>query len=156
MFAFAVLIAVPVSAQSPKAEVKGKVGSANVTIVYSQPSARGRKIMGELVPWGKVWRTGANEATTIEFDKTVKIEGKVLAAGKYALFTIPNQDTWTIIFNSVPNQFGHFSYDEKKDVLRVTVKPAKSAQFVETFTISTDKDQVNLAWENTTVAFKVK
>lgn len=159
LFVMAVLMAMPLAAQaqkSPKAEVKGKVGGANVTIVYSQPSARGRKVMGELVPYGKVWRTGANAATTIEFDKAVKIEGKDLAAGKYALFTIPNEKEWTIIFNSVADQFGHFDYNESKDVLRVTAKPEKAANFVETFTISTDKDKVMMAWENTTVAFKVK
>jgi hypothetical protein len=158
LLAMVVLMAMPLAAQqkSPKAEAKGKVGDANVTIVYSQPSARGRKVMGELVPWGKVWRTGANAATTIEFDKAVKIEGKDLAAGKYALFSIPGEKEWTIIFNSVADQFGHFDYNETKDVLRVTVKPEKTAQFVESFTITTEKDKVRLAWENTAVAFKVK
>src|SRR6188768_4545868 len=97
---------------SPQATATGKIGAANVKIVYCQPSARGRKIMGGLVPYGEVWRTGANEATTIEFDKPVKIEGKDLPAGKYALFTIPNEKEWTIIFNKDVKQWGAFNYKE--------------------------------------------
>ena len=142
--------------KSPKAEVEGQVGKAKVKIVYSQPSARERKIMGGLVPFGEVWRTGANMATTIEFDKPVKIEGKDLAAGKYALFTIPNENEWTIIINKNYDQMGAFNYDEKEDVLRVKVKPGKTEQFVETFTITPEKDQISMKWENTVVAFKVK
>lgn len=141
---------------SPKAEVSGTVGGANVDIVYCRPSADKRKIMGELVPFGKVWRTGANAATTIEFDKDVKIEGKSVPAGKYALFTIPNENEWTIILNKDFNQQGAYNYDESKDVLRVSVKPKKSDQYVETFTITPEKDKVNLKWENTEVGFKVK
>ena len=141
---------------SPKAEVSETVGSSKVKIVYSQPSARGRKVMGELVPFDKVWRTGANEPTTIEFDKAVKIEGKDLPAGKYALFTIPGEKEWTIIFNKDFKQWGHFNYQESEDVLRVKVKPSKTPAFVETFTIAPEKDQVSLKWENTAVAFKVK
>jgi hypothetical protein len=141
---------------SPKAEANGTVGPAKVNIVYCQPSARGRKIMGGLVPYGEVWRTGANEATTIEFDKAVKIEGKDLPAGKYALFTIPGENEWTIIFNKGTKQWGAYNYKKDEDVLRVNVKPAKSSKFVETFTITPEKDQVKLEWENTAVAFKVK
>jgi hypothetical protein len=141
---------------SPKAEVSGKAGNANVKIVYCQPSAKGRKIMGGLVPYGEVWRTGANEATTIEFDKPVKVEGKELAAGKYSLFTIPGENEWTIIFNKESNQWGAYKYKDTDDVLRVTVKPTKTDSFVETFTIDTGKDKVNLKWENTAVAFNVK
>lgn len=141
---------------SPKAEVSGKAGAANVKIVYSQPSAKGRKIMGGLVPYGQVWRTGANEATTIEFDKPVKVEGKDLAAGTYSLFTIPGENEWTIIFNKEVKQWGAYKYKDSDDVLRVTVKPTKTSTFVETFTIGTGKDEVNMKWENTAVAFKVK
>jgi hypothetical protein len=153
-----VIAAIPASAQkqSPKAETKANLGSANVTIVYSQPSARGRKIVGGLVPYGEVWRTGANEATTIEFDKNVKVEGKDLAAGKYAMYSIPeNENEWTIIFNKEHKKWGT-EYNAAADVLRVKAKATKSPDFVETFTISTEKDQVLLKWENTVVAFKVK
>lgn len=141
---------------SPQATATGKVGAANVKIVYSQPSARGRKIMGGLVPYGEVWRTGANEATTIEFDKPVKIEGKDLAAGKYALFTIPGENEWTIIINKDVKQWGAFKYKESDDVLRVSVKPTKTSAPVEQFNIAVGKDDVQLKWENTAVAFKVK
>jgi len=141
---------------SPKAELNATAGKSKVKVVYCQPSARGRKIMGGLVPFGEVWRTGANEATTISFDESVKIEGKDLAAGKYALFTIPNENEWTIIFNKDVKQWGHYNYDEKEDVLRVNVKPTKTTDFVETFTITAENDQIVLKWENTAVAFKVK
>ena len=141
---------------SPQATATGKIGAANVKIVYCQPSARGRKIMGGLVPYGEVWRTGANEATTIEIDKPVKIEGKDLAAGKYSLFTIPGENEWTIIFNKDAKQWGAYKYKQEDDVLRVTVKPTKAAAPVETFNIAVGKDDVQLKWENTAVAFKVK
>jgi hypothetical protein len=158
--AFIMMLALPAWSQdkpaSPKAEANGTIGSSKVKIVYCQPSARGRKIMGSLVPYGDVWRTGANEATTIEFDKPVKVEGKELAAGKYALFTIPNENEWTIIFNKDHKQWGAYNYNPKEDVLRVTVKPEKTKDFVETFNIATEKDQVVMKWENTAVAFKVK
>jgi hypothetical protein len=141
---------------SPQATATGKIGAANVKIVYCQPSARGRKIMGGLVPYGEVWRTGANEATTFEIDKPVKIEGKDLAAGKYSLFTIPGENEWTIIFNKDAKQWGAYKYKQEDDVLRVAVKPTKAAAPVETFNIAVGKDDVQLKWENTAVAFKVK
>lgn len=141
---------------SPKAEVEATIGNSPVKVVYCQPSARGRKIMGGLVPYGEVWRTGANEATTITFDNDVKIEGKDLPAGKYALFTIPDEKEWTIIFNKDTKQWGHYNYNQAQDVLRVKVKPAKTGEFVETFTIAPEKDQLVLKWENTAVAFKIK
>ena len=142
---------------SPLAIATGKIGAANVKIVYSQPSAKGRKIMGELVPYNKeVWRTGANAATTIQFDKPVKIEGKDVAAGKYALFTIPGETEWIIIISKNSDQMGAFGYTEKDDLLRVVVKPSKINEFVETFTIKVGNDEVLLTWENTAVAFKVK
>jgi hypothetical protein len=112
--------------------------------------------MGGLVPFGEVWRTGANEATTIEFDKPVKIEGKELAAGKYALFTIPGESEWTVIFNSDTKQWGAYNYKDKDDVLRVKVKPSKAPAFVETFNISVVKDEIVMKWENTAVAVKAK
>jgi hypothetical protein len=141
---------------SPPAEVSQKVGEATVTINYSQPAVKEREIWGGLVPYGKVWRTGANEATTFEVSKDVKIEGETLKMGKYGLFTIPEKDEWTIIFNSVPDQWGAFNYSADKDVLRVKVKPAKSSEFKErmTFEIS-KKGKVTLLWENLAVPFTV-
>lgn len=140
---------------SPKETVDGSIDGTKVSIVYCRPSARGRKMLGEKEPYGQVWRTGANEATTIEFDKPVTIEGKALPAGKYSLFSIPGEAEWTIIFNKDPKQWGAYKYKESDDALRVTVKPSK-ADFTETFTIALEKNGVNLKWENTSVSFKVK
>jgi Protein of unknown function (DUF2911) len=140
---------------SPKEIVEGSIDGAKVTIVYHRPSVKGRKVMGELVPFGQVWRTGANDATTITFDKAVIIEGKSLAAGTYSLFTVPTENEWTIIFNSEAKQWGAYKYNDKNDVLRVSVKPAK-VDFTELFTISIDKNSVNIAWENTSASFSVK
>lgn len=143
------------TSKSPAAKTQGKVGSATISIDYSQPTARERKVMGGLVPYGQVWRTGANNATVFSVDKPVKIEGQTLPAGKYALFTIPGQDEWVIIFNKKHDQWGAFNYNEEDDALRVSVQPEKSGQFVEAFTIGVDGGVVNLAWEDTNVKFRV-
>jgi hypothetical protein len=140
---------------SPKETVQGTIDGANVSVVYGRPSVKGRKIMGELVPFGQVWRTGANEATTITFDKPVTVEGKALAAGTYGLFTIPGENEWTIIFNKDAKQWGAYKYNQADDVLRVTVKSSK-ADFTETFTIATDKNGVSMTWENTSATVKIK
>jgi hypothetical protein len=143
--------------KSPKETVTGSIDGVNVEIVYCRPSARGRKMLGEKEPYGQVWRTGANEATTIKFDKAVTIEGKTLEAGVYSLWTIPNEKEWVIIFNKKTGQWGT-QYDKFKDedVLRVSVNAGKPKEFIETFTIGVEKDQISLQWENTAVAFKVK
>lgn len=140
---------------SPPAKAEGKSGAASVTIDYHQPSAKGRKIMGGLVPYGEVWRTGANKTTSITVSAAVKVEGQDLAAGTYALFTIPGESEWTIIINK-NIEWGAYSYKQGDDVLRVKVKPTKTDSFVETFNISYTNDQVILKWENTQVAFSVK
>lgn len=138
---------------SPPATAESTIDGVKVKIDYHQPSAKERKVMGGLVPYGKVWRTGANASTSIEFDGNVKIEGKSLAKGKYAIFTIPNEKEWTIIINS-SIKWGSMSYKESEDILRVNVKSSKT-DFVETFNISIDGNNVILKWENTTVAFKI-
>ena len=153
---FAVASFAQEKALSPLETIEAKLDGIETTIVYCRPSARGRTMIGGKEPFGEVWRTGANAATTITFDKDVKIEGKELAAGKYSLFTIPNKDQWVIIFNSVHTQWGAYDYDKSKDVLRVTTKVEKPKAFVETFTISMDKNKVILTWENYRVAFNVK
>jgi hypothetical protein len=140
---------------SPQQTAEGTIDGAKIKIVYNAPSARGRKMLGEKEPYGKVWRTGADKATTFEVDKPVKIEGKDLAAGKYELFTIPGENEWVIIFQKFGDQWGAYSYKESNDVLRVSVKPKKPDNFVETFNIAVGKNDVQLKWENTAVAFKV-
>jgi Protein of unknown function (DUF2911) len=142
---------------SPAASATGKSGEAIITINYAQPAVKGRKIWGDLVPFDKVWRTGANEATTIEFSKDVKIEGKALKAGKYALFTIPTEGgEWTIIFNKTTKQWGAYDYKEADDALRVKVKATKAVAITERFTFEIKDKNVTLAWENLSVGFKVE
>lgn len=141
---------------SPPAVAEGTIEGVKIKIDYSQPAAKGRKIMGGLVPYGEVWRTGANESTVIEFDKNVKIEGQALPAGKYTLFTVPGESEWTIIFNKKLGQWGAYDYHKNKDqnALQVKVKSG-TTDFTEAFTITVDNDAVSLKWENTVVSFKV-
>jgi len=128
-----------------------------VTIDYSQPSVRGRTIGKDLEPMpGKVWRTGANEATVFEVSKAVKVEGQNLPAGKYALFTIANEGEWTIIFNKTWKQDGASKYKEADDALRVKVKPGKAEKFAEKMTFMIGKDGiVTLLWGDIKVNFTV-
>jgi hypothetical protein len=143
---------------SPPAIVTQKVGDANISINYNQPSVKGRTIGTNLEPMeGKVWRTGANNATVFETDKDIEVEGKGLAAGKYALFTLVNGKEWTIIFNKTWKQWGAFNYKEADDALRITVKAEEANPFAETltFTIS-EKGKVTLWWGGSMVTFKVK
>ncbi|MBS1559436.1 MAG: DUF2911 domain-containing protein [Bacteroidetes bacterium] len=141
---------------SPPAKAEGTAGGAKIAINYSSPSVKGRKIFGGLEPYGKVWRTGANEATTFTVDKDVKIEGKTLAKGTYALFTIPSENEWTVIFNKNAKQWGAFDYKESEDALRITVKPGKTAALVEKLAITLEGNKVVIRWENTEVAFAVQ
>ena len=142
---------------SPPAKVTEKVGATTVTINYSRPSVKGRKIFGGLEPYGKVWRAGANEATTFEFDKDVKIDGQALAKGKYAFFAIPDEKEWTLIFDKKADQWGAYDYKEGNDALRVKVKPVKSPKLTEQLTYTIDKKgDVKLWWENVEVPFKVQ
>ncbi len=143
-------------APSPLGKMEQMVGLTEVHLEYSRPSAKGRTIFGDLVPYGKLWRTGANSATKVTFSENVVIEGQGLEAGSYALFTIPGEDEWTIIFNTDTDQGGTGNYDEEKDALRVTVKPQSISQFVETFTIgindiTSSSATMNLRWEETQV-----
>lgn len=141
---------------SPPAQASSTVGNTTITIDYSQPSVKGRKLWGELVPYGEVWRTGANEATTFEVNNDVEIEGQPLAAGKYGLFTIPGEDEWTIIFNKEPNQWGASDYDKEQDALRVKVKPKRAPQASEVLTFNIDKEgTVSMLWEGMQVDFDV-
>lgn len=153
---FTILAQDNVPRPSPPASVTGQINGKSVTVNYGQPSVKGREVWGKLVPYGQVWRAGANEATTIEFSKDVTIEGKTLPAGKYGLFTVPNANEWVIVFNKVPNQWGAFKYDAAQDALRVNVKPKKSKTFNEKLIYAVNKNSVSLAWENTEVAFAVK
>ena len=142
---------------SPPAKVSEKTSSGIViTIDYSQPSVKGREIGKDIAPYGKVWRTGANEATVFEVNQDVKIQGKALPAGKYSLYSIPSKDEWVVIFNKKWNQWGTV-YTQEDDALRVNVKPGKAPQFTERMTFTVDKSgKVVLLWGNEEVNFTVK
>lgn len=129
-------------------------GLGKITLSYSRPNVKGRKIFGGLEPYGSVWRTGANSATVITFTEPVKVGGKELAAGDYGLFTIPGENEWTVIFNKGAKQWGAYEYKEADDVLRIKVKPNKTKEKVETFTMQfanvlPSSAQLQLMWENT-------
>lgn len=140
---------------SPRKEMKGSIGGANVTINYGSPSVKGRTIWGGLVPYGKVWRTGANEATTIEVSADVMVEGQKLPAGKYGLFTESTEDGTDVIFNSVHEQWGAYDYDKSKDVVRVNVSRTAASESSETMEFMIDGDAIVLVWESQKIPFKV-
>lgn len=144
---------------SPKSTLTQTVGLTDITITYSRPGVKNRTIWGGLVPYDKVWRTGANEATTITFSDDVWVNGNKLTKGSYSLHSIPSPAEWTLIFNSVADQWGSYSYDAAKDALRIKVKP-EPAEYREWLTfeipnLSTDTAQVVLRWEKLAVPFTV-
>ena len=132
-------------------------GLGKVTINYSRPNVRGRAVFGSLVPYGQVWRTGANSATTINFSEDVKVQGTTVPAGEYELFTIPGKTEWTIIISKGSKEWGAYTYKEADDLVRFKVKPVMLKDKLETFTIQfTDvyetAAKLQLAWENTAVS----
>lgn len=132
-------------------------GLGNVTVKYSRPNVKGRNVFTDLAPYSDVWRTGANNATVITFSENVTLEGKPVAAGEYALFTIPGKETWTIILNKGTKQWGAYEYKPAEDVLRFQVKAAKLNDKMETFTIGFSEvfpstAKLNLMWADTRVA----
>ncbi len=145
---------------SPKTLLNQLVGLTDVEIEYSRPSARGRIVFGELVPFGRLWRTGANANTTISFSEDVVIDGKTLKKGKYALYTLPRIDTWEIVFYTKTDNWGNpDTFSEENVSLRAIVKPELTARNVETFTIDINNldnnfGVLNLMWERTLVALK--
>jgi len=138
--------------KSPAAIVENTHNGLNVKVTYCQPSKKGRVIFGELLPFGTVWRTGANEATIISFGQDVSIAGKPLAKGDYSFWTIPGQNEWTAIFNKETGQWGTM-YDEKQDVLRVPIVSRKHSPMAEQFTMTFAPDSTGtnliLFWDET-------
>ncbi|HKG47874.1 MAG TPA: DUF2911 domain-containing protein [Pyrinomonadaceae bacterium] len=185
-FGVSALAQVDVPRPSQKASVMQRVGVTDITITYSRPGVKGRKIWGDplpeqakvtgeatldnqnerpkgapIVPWGHMWRTGANEATQFVVTDDVLINGQKLTAGSYSLHTIPNKDEWTIVFNGTANQWGSFNYDPAKDTLRVKAKPQMLDQSQEWLSydfdpVTEDSAQVNIRWEKISVPFTVK
>ena len=160
IFTATVLVAQDLPQPSPSAEIEQMVGLTDIEVEYSRPGAKGRKVFGDLVPYGEMWRTGANKATAISFSNDVTFGGKDVKAGTYSLFTIPGENEWTIILNTETELWGTGNYNKENDVARVTVKPSKTGDFYETFTISFDdiNDEganLNLVWENTKATVKI-
>ncbi len=145
---------------SPAATLKQRVGVTDITVEYSRPSMKGRKIFGGLEPYGAVWRTGANNATKITFSTDVKFGGQAVPAGSYALYSIPGETEWTVILNQAPG-WGSYAYDASKDVARVTVKPAALGAPMETFAIGISNIRptaatMYLAWEKVRVPVELE
>jgi len=184
-FAASAFAQITVPRPSQKASVMQTIGVTDVTITYSRPGVKGRQIWGDplpgqtaqgeatldnqnerpkgapIVPWGHVWRTGANEATTFVVTDDVLINGQKLPAGSYSLHTIPTKNEWTVVFNGTSNQWGSFDYDPAKDTLRVKVKPEwlQTSQEWLSYTfdpVTEDSAQVNIRWEKVNVPFTIK
>jgi hypothetical protein len=131
-------------------------GLGSITINYSRPNTKGRKIFGGLEPYGSVWRTGANSATTITTTEAIQLEGKDLPAGTYGIFTIPGANEWTIIINKGAKQWGAYEYKAEEDLFRIAIKPIKLKDKIETFSIQLadvypTKAKLQLMWENTAI-----
>ena len=158
-FSFAQQIQMPQA--SPAAKIAQKVGLTDVTVDYSRPSTKGRKIFGELIPFGQVWRTGANGATVLSFSTDVTIGGQTVPAGQYALYSIPEKSDWTMILSKNIKLWGAIGYEQSDDLIRFKAKPEKLNKKAETFEISfanmTDTgSDLSLKWENTRVDFRIE
>lgn len=139
---------------SKNGAASGTLDGVDVELTYGRPNVKEREVWGALVSYDRVWRTGADEATTITFGDDVLVEGEELAAGTYALFTIPGEEEWTVIFNHVAEQWGAYDYDEAEDALRVTVEP-REHEMVETLDFAVAEGEVVLMWEELAVPFAV-
>lgn len=147
-------------AASPQCTINQRIGLIEASLEYSRPSMKGRKIFGELVPFGELWRTGANASTKITFSDSVRLEGHDIAPGTYAIYTIPGKDKWMIIIHKNTKLWGAANYNSSEDVVRFEVKPTKNAT-VETFTvnfteITNNSANIRMEWENTAVKFRME
>jgi hypothetical protein len=130
------------------------IDSVDIVVEYGRPNVNGREVWGKLVPYDEVWRTGANEATTISFSSDVAVEGDALPAGTYSLFTVPGADEWTVIFNKVAEQWGAFGYDPDQDALRVTVTPVE-IEHVESMDFVAGDSTITFRWAELGVPFVI-
>ncbi|MCF8255662.1 MAG: DUF2911 domain-containing protein [Bacteroidia bacterium] len=151
---------IPFPQPSPTTSISQNFATSKIELNYSRPSAKGRKVFGEVVPFGKFWRTGANGATLITFGEDVKINGTEVKAGKYGLVSFPGETEWTLVLTKDLNVNSADAYKQENDVLRMTVKAEKLQDYIETFTIDVnnmrnDAADIILKWENTAVRFKV-
>lgn len=148
-------------AASPACTIKQRVGLTDIEVAYSRPGKKGREIFGGIVPYGVVWRTGANQATKLTFSTPVKLDGHEIPAGTYSLFTIPGENEWTIIINKNPQQWGAFQYNSNQDLVRFPVKPLNMGESIETFTIEFNRIRdesavLNLVWDKTVVPIPIE
>jgi len=146
---------------SPTSEIKQNIGLMEAIITYSRPSARDRKIFGDLVQYDELWRTGANASTKLMLNDEANIHGNTIPAGTYALYTLPGKEEWTIILNKNTELWGIDGYDQSEDIARFQIKSKTTDDFIETFTMNfTDltynSANVKLAWENTVVHFNIE
>ena len=151
---------IPMPQASPSAKITQQFGLTTVTVDYSRPSTKGRKIFGELVPFGQIWRTGANSATQLNFSTAVTISGQQVPAGTYALYAIPDKSEWTMILSNKTELWGAIGYNQADDKIRFKAVASKTKEKSESFEIGfnnlTDNSaQISLSWENTRVAFNV-
>lgn len=167
VLAFALMAGSNVSAQiklppaSSAQTVTQGLGISKATLVYSRPNMNGRKIFGGLVPYGEVWRTGANTVTALTTEGEITVAGHSLPAGTYGILTIPTENEWTVIFSKNSQQWGAYTYDQTEDQLRFTVKPQKLANSLETFTIdfsdvAATSAKLNISWENTKISIDLE
>ncbi len=142
---------------SPPATATGKIKDANITIAYSSPSVKDRTIWGDLVPYDKIWRAGANEATTFETSKDITVQGKKLPAGKYSFFLVPKASgTWTAVFNKESKQWGAYKYQEAQDALRVDVKTKALPAKQEALLYKINKNGFTMDWDKISVPVEIK
>jgi len=141
---------------SPRKSVTGKINEANISIDYGSPSVKGRKIWGALVPFDKIWRAGANEATTFKTDEDIMVEGKKLPTGNYSLFIIPNEKECIVIFNKKSEQWGAYNYNQELDQLRIVVSPKKESNFTEKLLFLVKNNAIALLWDNWEIALEIK
>lgn len=150
----------PYPSLSPKGKIVQVVGNTTIEIEYERPSARKRRVFGNLVPWNKPWRTGAGHCTKIRFSKGVVVGGQSVEAGSYSLFTIPNPDQWVIMLNRDTTLYGSYDYDPEKDVARFVALPSKSNRFYETLNfdieILPNDAKLFLSWTNIQLSFDVE
>jgi hypothetical protein len=153
LFLLFTLISTFAFAQKPAQSPAMTSESENVKITYGQPSKKDREIFGKLVPYGEIWRTGANAGTEVTFKKNVNFGGTKVKAGTYTLFTIPNQNEWTVILNSELKQWGSYGYDKIKDknVATIKVKPTNAAGVIEKLTLTATDAQISIEWDKTIV-----
>jgi len=140
---------------SPRKESTGVANGINIVVDYGSPAVKGRKIWGGLEDYGKVWRAGANATTSVSFDKNALINGESLEAGKYALFIIPEEDEWMVIFNKDWDEWGAFAYDEAKDVLRIKTKPIWAEEVQERLEYKISESSLDFAWEKVRISLDV-